>query len=122
MSGNKVLFDTNAIIYSINGFNFILPYIHNEIYISEITEMELLGKKGISKDEVSRLQDTLSDVTIIDFNKAIKTLAIELKQSFTLKLPDAIIAATSIYFNLPLITADKQFKICENIDLILIEP
>ena len=84
--------------------------------------MELLEKKGITKEEIQRLQETLSDVTIIDFSKAIKILAIDLKQSYSFKLPDAIIAATSIYFNLPLITADKQFKICENIDLILIQP
>ncbi len=32
------------------------------------------------------------------------------KQQYNLKLPDAIIAATSICYDLPLLTCDKEFK------------
>ena len=51
----------------------------------------------------------LNNCIIVDLNQAIKSITIELKQKYKLKLPDAIIAATSIYMNLPLISADKDF-------------
>ena len=40
----------------------------------------------------------------------IKQYAINIKQQIKMKLPDAIVAATAIKNNLPLISADKDFK------------
>jgi predicted nucleic acid-binding protein len=34
-------------------------------------------------------------------------------------LPDGIIAATSLFLNVPLITADKNFKKIKNLDITL---
>ncbi|MCL2074236.1 MAG: PIN domain-containing protein [Marinilabiliaceae bacterium] len=38
-----------------------------------------------------------------------------------MKLPDAIIAAISIKYNLPLVTSDKDFRKIPNLDLVLID-
>lgn len=38
-----------------------------------------------------------------------------------MKLPDSIIAATSLVYGLPLISADKGFSKIEELDFILIE-
>ncbi|MDB4921700.1 MAG: hypothetical protein JWQ54_3683 [Mucilaginibacter sp.] len=38
-----------------------------------------------------------------------------------MKLPDSIIAGTSISLNLPLITSDKQFKTLIGLDLVYYE-
>lgn len=43
------------------------------------------------------------------------------KQEFKIKVPDAIIAATSIHKNIPLITFDKGFDTIKSLDLILLE-
>lgn len=51
----------------------------------------------------------------------IKEQVIELRKKYTIKLPDAIIAATSIIYSIPLVTADKGFSKIEELDLILIE-
>jgi predicted nucleic acid-binding protein len=48
-------------------------------------------------------------------------MAIELKQKQKIKLPDAIIAATSIFLNFPLFTADKYFSKIPNLDCVIIE-
>lgn len=48
-------------------------------------------------------------------------LTIQLKQKYKVKLPDAIIAATAIHYNIPFITADADFKIIKELDLIFIE-
>jgi predicted nucleic acid-binding protein len=51
----------------------------------------------------------------------IKEQTIQLKKEYNIKLPDAIIAATSIIYKIPLVTADKSFSKIEALDLILIE-
>ena len=51
----------------------------------------------------------------------IKKTTIGLKQKYNIKIPDAIIASTSIYLEIALITADKGFKKIQEIDLQLLE-
>jgi predicted nucleic acid-binding protein len=51
----------------------------------------------------------------------IKKIAIDLKQKYKLKLPDAIIAATAIHLELPFISSDADFKPIKELDLILLE-
>jgi hypothetical protein len=58
---------------------------------------------------------------VIDINPVIKSRTIQLRQENKVKLPDAIIAATAIAFDLPLFTADKGFKTIEGLSLILFE-
>ena len=42
-------------------------------------------------------------------------------QKFVVKLPDAIIAATALYLDLPLLTADTGFQKIQDLKLILLE-
>lgn len=58
---------------------------------------------------------------IVDINPVIKDYTIKLRQKYAMKLPDSIIAATSLYLNTPLITADTDFKKVEELDLILFQ-
>jgi len=44
-----------------------------------------------------------------------------LRKKYSIKLPDAIVASTSIVYGLPLVTADKAFSKIKELDLILIE-
>ena len=55
-------------------------------------------------------KEFLDSCIIVDLNEPIKRITVELKQSHKIKLPDAIIAATSLYMNIPLISADKIFE------------
>jgi len=50
----------------------------------------------------------------------IKNLAIQLRQKQNIKVPDAIIAATCLFLEVPLVTADKGFKNIYGMELILI--
>lgn len=83
--------------------------------------MELLGFKGISKEEELKLKLLLNDCFSVEWNSKIKEKTIELKKKYTIKLPDAIIASTSLIYELPLVSADKGFSKIEELDLILIE-
>jgi predicted nucleic acid-binding protein len=90
------------------------------IAVSVISEIEILGCKGITPPEISVIQTLLDDCTILRLSDRIKDVAIALKQKYAIKLPDAVIAATAICSNLPLVTADTDFKRIENLNLVLL--
>jgi predicted nucleic acid-binding protein len=122
MNGSKYLVDTNVLLYVIAGNKAVFEYINERFFISEITEIELLGKKGITGLQLKYRTKIIDNCTIVGLSEYIKRLTIQLKQNYSLKIPDAIIAATAIYLNLPLLTADKDFKKIKELDLILIQP
>ena len=70
---------------------------------------------------VDTIRNLLNDCEIIDMNKTIKEIAISLKQKYSIKTPDAIIAATAKSFNLPLITADRDFEKIKEVDIVLLD-
>ncbi|MCL2041580.1 MAG: PIN domain-containing protein [Bacteroidales bacterium] len=47
-------------------------------------------------------------------------ITISLKQKYSVKIPDAIIAATAKSFELPLITADVNLKKVAGVDIVLL--
>lgn len=101
--------DTNFLIYIHEGNQNVLPFMNYNFGISFISEIELLGFNGLSKSEEIKLKQLLKDSFIIEWNSKIKEQTIELRKKYSIKLPDAIIAATSIVYEIPLVTADKGF-------------
>ncbi|WP_439553477.1 type II toxin-antitoxin system VapC family toxin [Flavobacterium macrobrachii] len=121
MNGIDFLADTNFLIFTSQGNLIVETFLDYNIGISFISEMELLGVFCISKIQKSNIQKIIDQCFVIDFNLEIKKSAIQLKQKYKVKLPDAIIAATAIHYNIPFITADADFKIIKELDLIFIE-
>ncbi len=122
MSGNSFIIDTNIVLYILNGNKELAKMLNNkEIYVSFVTELELLGYKDITKDDKKTIGNFLNDCTIIDIYTRIKTYTLDIKQKQKVKLPDAIIAATALFLDIPLITADKGFKKIKGIKLNLFE-
>ncbi len=121
MSGNNLLLDTNIIIYALKGLANVKPYFDIEPFISVITEMEILGVKEITDDEINIRETAIEFCSIIPFTNKIKSKAILIKRQIKIPLPDAIIAATAIQEGLTLVTADKGFKRINELQLILIE-
>ncbi|MEZ2337067.1 type II toxin-antitoxin system VapC family toxin [Mucilaginibacter sp. RCC_168] len=75
--------------------------------ISVITEIELLCWKTASENDIVILKNFVADSFVIELENSIKVKTIEMRKSFNLKLPDAIIAATAICMNLILISNDR---------------
>jgi len=121
MNGIDFLADTNFLIFTSQGNPIVEPFLDYNIGISYISEMELLGVFSISKIQKSNMQNIIDECFIIDMNSEIKKKSIQIKQKYKIKLPDAIIAATSIQYNIPFITADSDFKVIKELDLIFIE-
>jgi hypothetical protein len=122
MSGISILSDTNPLIYLLDGNTEVASFLDGkQVWISVITELELCGKKGLSNEEMNEINYLLDSCFIAEINPQIKNSAKHLMQHFPIKLPDAIIAATAMYLDLPLLTADEGFKKVPDLKLILIE-
>jgi predicted nucleic acid-binding protein len=122
MNGNKFLLDTNAVLYVLNGDETLTDFLfEKELYISIITEMELLSYKNITAVEQQAIEFFLSEFIIINIDHKIKSNSIDVKKNSNMKLPDSIIAGTSIALRLPLVTSDRQFKTVNDLELIYYE-
>jgi predicted nucleic acid-binding protein len=113
--------DTNFLIYLHEGNKIAEPFLEYNFGISFISEIELLGFKGISKSDETKLKLLLNDCFLIEWNTKIKEQTIQLKKKYTINMPDAIIAATGIVYDMPIVTADKGFTKIKELDLVLIE-
>jgi hypothetical protein len=107
----KFLLDTNAFIL-LTKESFIFKEIKKEsqFYVSIITELELLSYSKLKKKEEDLIQKILVDTSVILIDSEIKKKSIELRRKYKLKLPDAIIAGTSLSQKFPLVTNDKIFS------------
>ena len=122
MNGTNFLADTNALIYLLNGNQCMSNYLQKNLYVSVISEMELLSYSGITLDEEMQIKSFLNDCNEVTLTKEIKDKTIEKRKKYKTKLPDAIIAASAIVKNIPLITADKGFCQISDLTLELIVP
>lgn len=118
----SVFIDTNIFLYLISGDNTVANFLNDKtVYLSFITELELFGFKELNVDEKNSINSFLADTTIIDINSSIKNLVIELRKSSKIKLPDAIIAASAQFLNMPLMTADAQISKLKEVNVLFYE-
>ena len=106
-----VLCDTNIFISAFNGradtVNQLYKLGLTEIVLSAITVMELFQGMG-NKRELAQMKKKIKFYDVIQIDNAISEKAIELietyKLSHGLQIPDAIIGATAIIYQVPLYT------------------
>lgn len=119
MSGNNFLLDTNIVLLILNGDKTIAHFLNrSNIFISFITEIELLSFHGFSTQELLKVKNFLNQLHVIDLTAEIKQTAIELRRKHRLKIPDALISGTAISQNIPLVSADKDFKKIDALELV----
>jgi predicted nucleic acid-binding protein len=121
MNGLDFVADTNILLYILEGQSGIESLLHYSYAVSVISEIELLGKHEITKEETSIIQALLADCSLIELNTPIKNRAIQLRQKQKIKLPDALIAATAIELQIPLVTADKRLERIEGLNCLVFE-
>ena len=110
-----VIFDTNILIelYRSNAVvkNNIQNIGSNIFYISSITTAEFIAGAR-DKSELAKIEKQLSKYTAIPINTDINDIFIDLIRNLTLShrpsIPDALIAATALYYGLPLYTLNKK--------------
>ena len=121
MNGINYVVDTNCFIYLLDANPVLLPFAEEGWAYSYITEIELLSKKHISKDEDQLITAMLSTCYKVNHTQLLTDITIRLKRENNIKLPDAVIAATSLMLQLPLISADKGFTKIKGLNFILLD-
>ncbi|MEO5499796.1 MAG: type II toxin-antitoxin system VapC family toxin [Ginsengibacter sp.] len=116
--GIKYLWDTNTVIYYLqqllppNAEQFLDELnLQDKPTISAITEIELLCWKPARDKDMDVVQNFIYDALVIELEQAIKLKTAEIRKIYNIKLPDAIIAATAIVYDLTLLSRNiSDFK------------
>lgn len=115
-----LVLDTNVVLYYLGG-RLQKPLEKKQYVISIITEIELLSYPSIQADEIKTIQNFVDDVTVVELKKSIKTETIFLRKKYNLKVPDAIIGATALKLDAPLLTNDKKLLSVSEIETCTVE-
>ncbi|WP_090393203.1 type II toxin-antitoxin system VapC family toxin [Niabella drilacis] len=117
----KYLIDTNIAIYYLN--NQLPAAIANELdketlSISVITRMELLAWRNASVEELAMLEAFIKNTILYNLEEPVILKSIEIRKLHSIKLPDAIIAATALVNNYTLVTRNTaDFKNIEGLKM-----
>ncbi|TVR78458.1 MAG: type II toxin-antitoxin system VapC family toxin [Chitinophagaceae bacterium] len=121
MSGTKLLFDSNIIIYLSKKLLDARAFtkIEDVPCISVITYMEVMGYRFKYKSEKEFIENFCTIAHLIELDKSIVTRVVKLRSENNIKLPDAIIAATALEANMTLITHNaSDFKGISGLNLL----
>jgi predicted nucleic acid-binding protein len=119
MSGSSlVILDSNIVIYLSQRKLSIDDVFDNdkEYAISLVTYMEILSYNLSSREE-EFIHKLLSLFRIIDITQSVANKVIHLKKKRKIKLPDAIIIATTLVEKAILYTNDKQLHGVEELNI-----
>lgn len=113
--GIKYLWDTNTAIYYLQQQfppqteKFIDELLTEaQPCISAITEIEMLCWKTATEKDIDVLHNFINDALVIELERPIKLKTADIRKQHRIKLPDAIIAATAIIYDLTLITRNTK--------------
>lgn len=115
-----MLLDTNIVIYACQPDGAWLdPWTaHPDAAIASVTRIEALGFSGLSPEEETSILGFIHASPIYALDDVVIEQAIQLRQQKKIKLGDAIIAATAIAYNIPLVTRNEDdFKHISGLDL-----
>jgi toxin FitB len=105
-----MLLDTNIVIYACQaGGQALSPWSHHpNAAVASVTWIEALGFKGIQTTEEIAVRGVLSHLMTYALDEEIIQKAILLRQQHSVKLGDAIIAATALEYGVPLVTRNES--------------
>lgn len=116
------LIDTNTVIDYLDNklpieSNSLIDSVHSQI--SVITRIELLGWANATEEQTSVLEQFVKTSIVYNLEESVILKVIELRKTISIKLPDAIIAATALQNNLTLITRNKNdFKNLQSLKIL----
>ncbi len=107
-----MILDSNIIIYAhqpqyFNLFKFLKEN-EEKLCVSAISQLEVLGYHQLKKVERYYYEQFFDNIRILQINDAVIVKAIELKQQRRMTIGDAIIAATGIVNELPILTNNTK--------------
>jgi predicted nucleic acid-binding protein len=123
MSKELILLDSNIVIYALKNDPTVFSFVNEKkLAVSFVTEIELLGWNQITARDKTLIKEFLDECLLIDYSYQIRQQTILVKQQYNLKIADAFIAATSLEFDIALISADKVFSRVNELNFVHISP
>jgi len=92
-----------------------------ELSLSVVTELELYAKPNLTEREEDIIDILVENCFVIELSQSIKQIVKKIRKVHKIKLPDAIIASTAIYLDIPLVTYDSDFENIDELKLILLK-
>ncbi len=121
---NQYIIDTNILIHILVSYlpekshDCIKDICARSFCVSIISKIELLGYRGETPDGLSIAREFLQNADIIPLSDSISEITINLMQNHSIRLPDAVIAASAFYLNAILVTRNvKDFIGIEGISI-----
>jgi len=111
-----MVIDTNIIIACLKGESKVVNILSNwkregrALFVSSITVAETLAISSLTESGILKIKAFLNNFISIPFDDSIAEIAAKLRRKYSLKIPDAGIAASAITRNVPLVTRDRQFR------------
>lgn len=108
------LLDTNTVInflgasLPVAGMQLLNTTVDDNPIDSIITKIETLGFNFKSMEEQTIVEIFINGSTVIDLSDDIVSKTIEIRKTKKIKLPDAIIAATALVYDLVLISRNTS--------------
>jgi predicted nucleic acid-binding protein len=119
------LLDTNTVIHYLNAalpasaMLFMNTVVDEQCNISVITKIETLGYNFSAAAEKNIMEVFVDASSVLSINDEVVNQTIAIRKSRKIKLPDAIIAATALVYNLTLLTNNTaDFKNINGINCI----
>ncbi|MBX2979179.1 MAG: PIN domain-containing protein [Flavobacteriales bacterium] len=123
MIANSVLLDTNVIVSIFQGHETLAAELEGKhLYVSVLPRIELYSWRSSDIDRVRWLDEFLGECELVEMDRRIQDLSIGIRRNYNLAVVDAVIAATALGKDLPLLTADQDFaKLDGAVKVILLE-
>ncbi|MBI2622974.1 MAG: type II toxin-antitoxin system VapC family toxin [Candidatus Liptonbacteria bacterium] len=106
--------DTNAVIYYLKG-EFASASAAREVfegdapvYVSVITQLELLSFPSLTDAEASRIEELLATIALIPVDSQIARLAAGVRRAYRIGVSDSVIAATALFTGSTLLTRNVR--------------
>lgn len=124
MEQTQYLIDTNVVIdylgrkLPVSGMDFMNTVIDNIPNVSVVSKIEVLGFNAPA-EHYQLLTQFMNDATVLDLSDSVVDASIAIRKSHKTKLPDAIIAATALVYDLVVISRNvTDFKNIQGVQVI----
>jgi predicted nucleic acid-binding protein len=116
---NSIIFFLRDLLPESSKFFLIQELKRSKPHFSKISEIELLSWKLLPDKELSVISSFLSHFERIELTEKVKLETIKIRRLTGIKIPDAIIAASAITLDKPLLTHNlKDFNKVEKLEII----
>lgn len=105
-----MLIDSNIVIYSVMPEHVFLDawLDRPDVSFSIITKIEVLGYSQLTDAQREHFEKLFRMACVIPLDDAVTQACIQLRRNHKIKLADAMLAATALVHNVPLVTRNTE--------------